>query len=421
MQAADAPGRPERSPIHSIKDALIGPVLAVLTGVLSGSLSALFLWSLDRVNLLRIAHPGLLLGLPAAGVLVVWAYSRFGAGASTANTLILGTLNRSLNSPARVPVRTIPLILGGSLVSQLFGASTGREGAAVQMGAGGATLVQRLLGVPRERQLELLRCGVAAGFASIFGTPIAGAVFAVEAPSPGSPALRALPLALVASFAGHLSCLALGGSHAHYAFELPPLAELFEFKLLAGLIGASVAFGGAGALFVKTLGMIQTTLQGGKFPQWSAPLFGGSLLAALGSRPGMEDYLGLGVHAVREGAVSLGSAFSGGGAAALSWLHKLFFTALSLGSGFKGGEVTPLFFIGATLGNSIAFWLDLPTPLFAGLGFVCVFAGAAHAPLTGVAIAVELFGPQAAAVFAPACWIAHKSCCRPGIYTAQSK
>jgi H+/Cl- antiporter ClcA len=133
----------------------------------------------------------------------------------------------------------------------------------------------------------------------------------------------------------------------------------------------------------------------------------------------MEDYLGLGVHAAGQGATTLSSAFHSGGAAEFSWLNKLLLTCISLGSGFKGGEVTPLFFTGATLGNAIASHLNLPVPLFAGLGFVCVFAGAAHAPLTGIAIAMELFGPMAVPFFVPACWIAHKACIKPGIYSAQ--
>jgi H+/Cl- antiporter ClcA len=103
----------------------------------------------------------------------------------------------------------------------------------------------------------------------------------------------------------------------------------------------------------------------------------------------------------------------------LSWILKLTLTALSLASGFKGGEVTPLFFIGATLGNTFASQLHLAPPLFAALGFVAVFAGVAHTPLTGTLLAAELFGPEFSLLFAPVCWLAHRACGSAGIYSGQ--
>lgn len=417
MQATEASAK--HTPFTALKGPLESALLAILTGVLSGSLSALFLKGLDWVNLARIAHPGLLLGLPAAGVLVVWMYRRFGGIAANANRIILGSFNGHSNPQESVPVRTIPLIFAGSLTSQLFGASTGREGAAVQMGAASATLLRRLFYVQEHLHLDLLRCGVAAGFASIFGTPVAGAIFSIEAPRPGVPVFRALPLALTASFSGHLTCVAWGASHAFYPMSFPALSELFQLKLVTGMTFASLAFGCLGSLFVKTLQLVQIGFKRCNLPWWFAPILGGLFLAGLGSQTGMEHYLGLGVHPAGEGAITLAGAFHESGASELSWLHKLIFTTASLGSGFRGGEVTPLFFTGATLGNIIATHLGMPVPLFAGMGFVCAFAGAAHTPLTGIAIALELFGPAAIPFFAPACWLAHKACIKPGIYAAQ--
>jgi H+/Cl- antiporter ClcA len=68
------------------------------------------------------------------------------------------------------------------------------------------------------------------------------------------------------------------------------------------------------------------------------------------------------------------------------------FTAITLGAGFLGGEVTPLFFVGAALGNVLAGVLGLPLPLAAGVGMAAVFAAASNTPLALSIMAVELLG-----------------------------
>ena len=140
-----------------------------------------------------------------------------------------------------------------------------------------------------------------------------------------------------------------------------------------------------------------------------------SLVYALGTR----DYLGLGVTSPDPGAVTLLSAFTAGGATPWSWWWKLLFTAVTLGSGFKGGEVTPLFFIGATLGHTLALLLGAPVDLFAALGFLALFAGATNTPLASTVMGLELFGATHAVCFATACFIAYLFSGHSGIYSAQ--
>jgi H+/Cl- antiporter ClcA len=91
----------------------------------------------------------------------------------------------------------------------------------------------------------------------------------------------------------------------------------------------------------------------------------------------------------------------------------------SLGSGFKGGEVTPLFYIGATLGNALAPLLHLPFPMLAALGFVGVFAGAANTPLACTLMAIELFGSEIGVYALCACVVSYLSSGHTGIYRAQ--
>jgi H+/Cl- antiporter ClcA len=100
-------------------------------------------------------------------------------------------------------------------------------------------------------------------------------------------------------------------------------------------------------------------------------------------------------------------------------LGKLVFTIASLGSGFKGGEVTPLFYIGATLGNSLAALLDVPFALLAAVGFVAVFAGAANTPIASTLMAMELFGAEIGVFAALACVMSYVCSGHSGIYRAQ--
>ncbi|MDP1586753.1 MAG: chloride channel protein, partial [Prosthecobacter sp.] len=134
---------------------------------------------------------------------------------------------------------------------------------------------------------------------------------------------------------------------------------------------------------------------------------------------GTRDYLGLGVEAPPGGKVSIVAAFHEGGATPLSWLWKTIFTAITLASGFKGGEVTPLFFIGSTLGHTVGVLMHEPVALFAALGFIAIFAGAANTPLACTVMGIELFGAHYAVYFAVACFVSYLFSGHSGIYLSQ--
>ena len=98
---------------------------------------------------------------------------------------------------------------------------------------------------------------------------------------------------------------------------------------------------------------------------------------------------------------------------------KMTFTVASLASGFKGGEVTPLFYIGATLGNALAPLLNMPFPLLAGIGFVAVFAGAANTPIASTFMAMEIFGSEVGVYAGIACVVSYLFSGHTGIYRSQ--
>lgn len=379
--------------------------LALLVGALAGSASALFLWALDAATQYREAHRAIVWLLPLAGFVMAWVYLKWGQSVEAGNNLLIDEIHNPQNV---VPLRMAPMILLSTVVSHLFGASVGREGTAVQMGGSLADQLTRVFGLnPADRRI-LLMAGVSAGFASVFGTPLAGAVFALEVLALGRLRYNALLACSIAAIAGDQVTLLWGITHTHYALSsIPPLTLWgFAATLLAGAV-----FGLTGLLFARGTHSVSAFMKRHIAYAPLRPLLGGTLIAAALWLGDGWRYAGLGIPVIVE---SFGQQL-------LPWdfISKMVFTIASLGTGFKGGEVTPLFYIGATLGNALAPLLNLPFALLAGLGFVAVFAGAANTPLACTLMAMELFGPGIGVYALLACVASYLCSGHSGIYKAQ--
>ncbi len=399
-------------------------LLTAAVAALAGTASAGFLVSLDWVTRWRELHPWALALLPLGGGLIGGAYYRFGGRAGRGTNLILEEIHDPREA---VPLRLVPLVLGGTLLTHLFGGSAGREGTAVQMGGALADQLARWLpsqsaeeaevanGAKTTQRRLLLIAGLSAGFASVFGTPLAGAVFGLEVlrQRPGGWAARwadwrlAWWPSLAAAVLADQVTRAWGITHTPY----PTLAAgPFSLSGLAAAVGAGVTFGLAARAFVGLSHGVQSIFERVPYPPLR-PVLGGALVAGAMWGLGTMRYAGLGIPVILE-------AFQhplGGQDFAL----KLGLTALTLGCGLRGGEVTPLFFIGATLGSALAGVLPLPVGLLAGMGFVAVFAGAARTPLACVVLGLELFGTGAGAYLALGCAVAYGCAGRAGIYTTR--
>lgn len=395
-------------------------LLVLPVSIITGSLVALFLWSLDKVTQLRWQNAWLIWLLPLAGVLIYLLYRYLGDRSEGGNNLLM----EEIHTPGGgVPARMAPLVLVTTLITHLFGGSAGREGTAVQMGGSISGFFARLLKLPVEDTRIILMTGIAAGFGAVFGTPIAGTVFALEVLAIGSIRYDALLPCLAAAILADITCAAWGIHHTVYHIAaLDKSANTFlhinGWLLLKALI-AGIAFGLAGYLFASSQLGIKKLATSFIKQAWLRPVVGALVVIALCVIVDSRDYLGLGVQSQSADGISIVNAFTTGNIPAWSWLLKLLFTAITLGMGFKGGEVTPLFFIGATLGHTLAIATGAPIDLFAGLGFIAVFAGATNTPLACTLMGVELFGGEHIVYYAIACFTAYYFSGHAGIYTAQ--
>jgi len=354
-------------------------LLGSLVGVLSGASSALFLWLLEHATRWRGEHELVVYTLPLAGLAIGWLYERFGHSIKAGNNLVIDTIH---DAGPEIPLRMAPMVLIGTVLTHVFGGSAGREGTAVQMGASLADWVSHRLRVGKQVRRQLLAAGVAGGFGSVFGTPVAGAVFGLEFIVLGRIEYDALAPALVASLVGDLTTRALGIEHTHYpAAPSVPLTPLLLLEWLAF----------AAAVALVTSAFIELTHWLKKRGEQHIPrlplrmCLGGVVIVALWQLVGTSDYLGLGVPTIVR-------SFEDPNLPRYAFALKLVFTAVTLGSGFLGGEVTPLFFVGAALGNVAARLFGLPLGLGAGVGLAAVFAAASNTPLALSIMAVELLG-----------------------------
>jgi H+/Cl- antiporter ClcA len=255
----------------------------------------------------------------------------------------------------------------------------------------------------------LLMAGMSAGFAAVFGTPITAMIFVVEIVAIRSLAFKAVIPCLLAAFLADFVCSAWGIHHTVYTissalgshFNLAHFS--FDFMLFAKAALAGVAFGLVGWLFIFSSHGVKHFANHFITTKWMQPVVGGLLIIGLTLAIATRDYLGLGVSSSDPNAVTIVSSFTEGGASSFSWFWKLLFTVVTLSFGFKGGEVTPLFFIGAALGNSIAVLFGAPVDLMAGLGFIAVFAAATNAPMACAVMGIELFGVAHWPYYAVAC------------------
>lgn len=379
-------------------------IIVIIVTLLTGIISAFFLEALSIVTSAREGNSIWIYFLPIGGLIIGLSYYYLSKGVEGGNNLLITEMHK----PKRyIHWKIIPLVLFGTVATHLFGGSAGREGTAVQMGGAIGDQIQKLFKWTRFKRKTLLRMGVAGGFAGVFGTPIAGVIFAVEFARDRKFSITSLLLSTLVAFGSDYTCHFIGVGHTQYnVSELPVFGmQNIGLILLIGLI-----FGAAAWVFSIAKKGFQRIFNLIPIP-YIRPFFGGLILLGLFLLFDIDKFLGLGIPSIEE-------AFDSVAHPGDVWI-KLVLTALTLGAGFKGGEATPLFFMGAVLGSTLALWLPLPLSFLAGAGFVAVFGAATNTPIASSFMAAELFGYEGIPLYLIICIMAYYASGRTSVYSTQ--
>jgi H+/Cl- antiporter ClcA len=380
-------------------------VICALIGLFSGSASAFFLVTLEWVTQIREHNTWIIWLLPFGGLIIGLLYHYYGSSVVKGNNLLLEEYE---NPQQPIPFKMAPLVLIGTLITHLVGGSAGREGTAVQMGGAIADQFSKWFQLDKNDRKTILILGISAGFASVFGTPLAGALFALEVVYFSKINVKSVILSFAVAYVAYFTVEFWQVKHTQYS--IPNIPAISGINLL-WTIGTGILFGLAALLFSRTAHFWSRLFS--KHIQYAPirPLIGGTILALTIYYIGTTKYIGLGVPEIVKAFSTPNDSYD--------FLLKILFTGFTLGAGFKGGEVTPLFFVGATLGSALSVVIPLPIALLAGMGFVAVFSGATHTPIACTVMGMELFGIEGGIFIGIACVVAYFTSGSVGIYHSQ--
>ena len=379
--------------------------ISLVIGICVGSVSAGFLFSLEWATVTRETHLWLIALLPVCGLTVGLLYHYMGRDVEAGNNLLIDAIHRPGDT---IPFKMAPLVYIGTIATHLFGGSAGREGTALQMAGAIADQFSRPFRLTVNERKILIIAAVAAGFGSVFGTPLAGAVFGMEVFLIGRIKYGAIFPAFASAILADSVAKMWNAPHTHYAIgSIPDIT--FHYVLYT--IIAGIAFGICAALFSRAMHSVGSIFKAriGFLPLRS--FVGGAIVALAVLAVGTTKYIGLGIPTIVASFEQQLLPYD--------FVLKMIFTIVTLAAGFKGGEVTPLFFIGAALGNALSFFIPLPMGLLAGMGFVAVFAGATNTPLACMLMGIELFGVECGIYVAIACIVSYLLSGHYSIYTRQ--
>ncbi len=369
MPAADIYGRVR----VLIRWLFLGCVTGAVVGVVGALFSKAIVWATD----FRTGHDLIILGLPFAGLLIVLLYRGCRDYEDKGTNLVI----KSIQEGENLPWTKAPLIFISTTLTHLFGGSTGRESAALQMGGSIGYNLGRLFRLKEGNIKIITMCGMSAAFSALFGTPMTASFMAMEIENVGVMYYSALVPCVVSALVSQGIAGKFGVYGEQFAVNIVPEFSLYH-AFFTGILAMLCA--GVSVVFCQVLKFSGRTYKK-LFPNTYIRIFvGGCIVAALTFLSGVRYYNGAGMNVI-EMAIK-------GEAPYVAFLLKIIFTALTLGAGYKGGEIVPALYIGATFGCLYSGLFGFDPALCAAIGMGALFCGVTNCPISSLFICFELFG-----------------------------
>lgn len=383
---------------------LIWSFIGAVIGAVVGVVGIIFHILLEEVTAFRMSHPWILFLLPLGGLVIAGLYHLLRMQNDRGTNLILIAVRVN----EKVSLRLTPLIFISTIITHLLGGSAGREGAALQIGGSIGSFIGRKIKLDEKDERIITMCGMSAGFAALFGTPVAAVVFSMEVITVGIMHYSAIVPSIIAAITATGISMVCGVTPTSFTLESVPALSPSGVGsvILLGMFcaGVSVLF----CLAMETAGKYYKQI----FKNGYIRIFvGGCIVVAITLLLGTRDYNGAGMDVIARAIA--------GEAEYPAFLWKILLTALTLGAGYKGGEIVPSFFVGATFGCVIGPWIGLPASFAAGTGMAALFCGVTNCPIASVILCVELFGAEGIAYYTLACAVSYMLSGYYGLYSEQ--
>jgi H+/Cl- antiporter ClcA len=393
----------KRTHIPALKSFCKWTIIAIMIGLIVGLVGSAFNYSIRTVSNVRERYPIIIMFMALGGVIITWIYQILGLPHDRGTNMVLTAVRDGKN----LTLKNMVCIFIGTVITHLFGGSSGREGAGLQIGGSIASSIGTALKMDKSDERIITMCGMSAGFSALFGTPVTAGFFAMEVISIGILHYSAIVPCMVASVVSMMVSSHLGGESVFYQVTFPdistiPILQTLGLSFLCAFVSIlfCIAMHEALALYRKYL-----------VNHYARAIVGGVLISVLTLIVGTHDYNGTGMNVI-EKCFTQDMPF-------YTFLVKIVFTAITLCAGYKGGEIVPTFFVGATFGNFFGSLIGMDNSFGSAIGLIAVFCGVTNCPLTSMFLSVEIFGSKGIVYFGIACAVSYLLSGYTGLYNAQ--
>ena len=350
--------------------------LCLIIGAIAGIVGTAFAFTVTFVTNLRTDFEWLIYLLPLGGILSQLTFKLLKTDGMGTNQVI-----QSSEGDSKISFRLAPSIFIATALSHLFGASVGREGAALQLGGGTAVLVCDAFKRDKNDKKLLIAVGMSAFFSAVFGTPLAAAFFAVEIAEVSKPRFQRLFYTLASSLVAFFTAQLLGAHAERFYISSVPSINISTVLKTGAIAVLCTLVAGVFCLAIRHTSDLFKRMIPNRYIKVAV---GGALIIILTKLIGSTDYNGAGVPVIER-------IFETGEVVNWAFLLKILMTVIAIAAGFRGGEIVPTLFIGATFGAFMAGVIGLPAVFGAAVGMTALFCSVTNCPLASLLLAAEMF------------------------------